>query len=191
MSENFEAEQNTDGANPDIRELSEVPAVEVISRAAVMLMSSAAEKTRPLRRRSVFQPLPGPRRSASRHHGTCRTRYLRRSNTSALMPDPSVKASKPCSARSVRRPRTRTSQERDRARSSPVRSTELATANKTQPTPEDVDAFISRVDDRKRADAVELISLLSAATGEPAVMWGSSIIGFGARHYRYASGHER
>lgn len=44
MSENFEAEQNTDGANPDVRELSEVPAVEVISRAAVMLMSSAAEK---------------------------------------------------------------------------------------------------------------------------------------------------
>ncbi|XGU20337.1 hypothetical protein ACETU7_05510 [Rhodococcus sp. 3Y1] len=34
----------------------------------------------------------------------------------------------------------------------------MATANKTQPTPEDVDAFISRVDDRKRADAVELIS---------------------------------
>jgi len=66
----------------------------------------------------------------------------------------------------------------------------LATANKTQPTPEDVDAFISRVDDHKRADSVELISLLSAATGEPAVMWGSSIIGFGARHYRYASGHE-
>ena len=32
--------------------------------------------------------------------------------------------------------------------------------------------------------------MLSAATGEPAVMWGSSIIGFGARHYRYASGHE-
>ena len=43
MSENFEADQNTD-ANPDVRELSEVPAVEVISRAAVMLMSSAAEK---------------------------------------------------------------------------------------------------------------------------------------------------
>lgn len=29
---------------PDVRELAEVPAVEVISRAAVMLMSSAAEK---------------------------------------------------------------------------------------------------------------------------------------------------
>lgn len=32
------------GAEPDVRELADVPAVEVISRAAVMLMSSAAEK---------------------------------------------------------------------------------------------------------------------------------------------------
>ena len=37
---------------------------------------------------------------------------------------------------------------------------------------------------------MELISMLSAATGEPPVLWGTSIIGFGARHYRYASGHE-
>lgn len=44
MSENIEAHQNTDDTNPGVRELSEVPAVEVISRAAVMLMSSAAEK---------------------------------------------------------------------------------------------------------------------------------------------------
>jgi hypothetical protein len=27
-------------------------------------------------------------------------------------------------------------------------------------------------------------------TGEPAVMWGQSIIGFGSYNYRYASGHE-
>ena len=26
-------------------------------------------------------------------------------------------------------------------------------------------------------------------TGEPPVMWGTSIIGFGTYHYRYASGH--
>lgn len=32
------------GAEPDVRALADVPAVEVISRAAVMLMSSAAEK---------------------------------------------------------------------------------------------------------------------------------------------------
>jgi hypothetical protein len=27
-------------------------------------------------------------------------------------------------------------------------------------------------------------------SGEPPVMWGPSMIGFGFRHYRYASGHE-
>ncbi|RZL24235.1 MAG: DUF1801 domain-containing protein [Rhodococcus sp. (in: high G+C Gram-positive bacteria)] len=67
----------------------------------------------------------------------------------------------------------------------------MATANKTQPTPDDVGAFVDRIADPvKRADSAELISVLSAASGEPPVMWGTSIIGFGARHYRYASGHE-
>ena len=27
-------------------------------------------------------------------------------------------------------------------------------------------------------------------TGEPAIMWGPSIVGFGSYHYRYDSGHE-
>ena len=29
---------------------------------------------------------------------------------------------------------------------------------------------------------------MGSMTGEPAVMWGSSIIGFGSYHYRYDSG---
>ncbi|MCJ0904209.1 DUF1801 domain-containing protein [Rhodococcus sp. ARC_M6] len=67
----------------------------------------------------------------------------------------------------------------------------MATANKTAPSNDDVAAFVERVADPvKRADSVELISMLSAATGEPPVLWGTSIIGFGARHYKYASGHE-
>lgn len=33
-----------DGSSPDVRELADVPSIEVISRAAVMLMSAAAEK---------------------------------------------------------------------------------------------------------------------------------------------------
>ena len=41
-----------------------------------------------------------------------------------------------------------------------------------------------------RADAEAACALLEEATGEPATMWGPSIIGFGAYHYRYASGHE-
>ena len=32
--------------------------------------------------------------------------------------------------------------------------------------------------------------MLERVTGEPAVMWGPSIVGFGRYHYRYASGHE-
>ncbi|MQY21145.1 hypothetical protein NRB20_42540 [Nocardia sp. RB20] len=38
------SEPTTAADEPDIRELADIPAVEVISRAAVMLMSSAAEK---------------------------------------------------------------------------------------------------------------------------------------------------
>lgn len=63
--------------------------------------------------------------------------------------------------------------------------------NKTQPTTASVDAFIEAVPNaRRRADAKELLALMSELTGEPAVMWGPSIIGFGRYHYRYASGRE-
>ncbi|MGW6378904.1 DUF1801 domain-containing protein [Rhodococcus sp. NPDC055112] len=63
-------------------------------------------------------------------------------------------------------------------------------ANKTQPTGADVDAFLGTLpDDATRADCERLIDLMRTATGEPAAMWGSSIIGFGDRSYRYASGH--
>lgn len=67
----------------------------------------------------------------------------------------------------------------------------MVSENKTQPSNDDVGAFVARIADPvKRADSLELISMLSAATGEPPIMWGSSIIGFGTRHYRYASGRE-
>lgn len=62
---------------------------------------------------------------------------------------------------------------------------------KTVPTGEPVATFLDGVaDPRKRADADRLIALMRAATGEPPAMWGSSVIGFGAYHYRYATGHE-
>ena len=46
MTESFVPEPDSpdDLDSPDVRELAEVPSIEVISRAAVMLMSSAAEK---------------------------------------------------------------------------------------------------------------------------------------------------
>lgn len=62
---------------------------------------------------------------------------------------------------------------------------------KTKPTPVAVADFIAAVPDPvRRADAEALVALFEAASGEPAAMWGSSIIGCGSYHYRYASGHE-
>ncbi|GAA3820644.1 DUF1801 domain-containing protein [Cellulomonas soli] len=42
----------------------------------------------------------------------------------------------------------------------------------------------------RRRDADRLVSLYTGLTGQPARMWGPSIIGFGTYHYRYASGRE-
>ena len=62
---------------------------------------------------------------------------------------------------------------------------------KTKPTQADVDDFIASVEKPvRRADARVLRDLMERVTGEPATMWGPSIVGFGSYHYRYASGHE-
>ncbi|HEY0014486.1 MAG TPA: DUF1801 domain-containing protein [Allosphingosinicella sp.] len=64
-------------------------------------------------------------------------------------------------------------------------------ANKTQETAQDVSAFIEGIaDERKRADARSLIGVMERAVGEPARMWGTSIVGFGRYRYRYDSGRE-
>jgi Domain of unknown function (DU1801) len=61
----------------------------------------------------------------------------------------------------------------------------------TGPTGADVDSFLDSVEDeRRREDARSLCALMQEVTGEPPVMWGSSIVGFGRYHYRYESGHE-
>jgi hypothetical protein len=64
--------------------------------------------------------------------------------------------------------------------------------NKTKPTDEKVLDFIEHFVDaeKKKKDSLALIEFFSQHTGEPAVMWGPSIIGFGSYHYKYASGHE-
>lgn len=60
-----------------------------------------------------------------------------------------------------------------------------------KPTDNDVDAFLDTVDNTTRkADARTLCALMTEVTGEPAVLWEANIVGFGAYHYRYASGHE-
>src|SRR5262249_35666358 len=42
----------------------------------------------------------------------------------------------------------------------------------------------------RREDARRLCALMQEITSEPPAMWGTSIIGFGSYHYRYASGRE-
>ncbi len=62
---------------------------------------------------------------------------------------------------------------------------------KTKANDGDVDAFIAAVENPQRqADARELRTLMEKITGEPAVMWGSSIVGFGRTRAVYASGRE-
>jgi len=56
---------------------------------------------------------------------------------------------------------------------------------KTKPTEVSVADFVNAIaDEQKRADTFVIIGLMSEASGEEAVMWGSSIIGFGNRKYK-------
>lgn len=62
---------------------------------------------------------------------------------------------------------------------------------KTKPTEIAVDAFIAAVEpDSKRQDGEVLERLFHKVTGQPAKMWGPTIVGYGQYHYRYDSGHE-
>ena len=62
---------------------------------------------------------------------------------------------------------------------------------KTKPTGVAVDQFLDAVPDpQRRADGKALREMIERMTGEPATMWGPSIVGFGSYHYKYDSGHE-
>ena len=59
----------------------------------------------------------------------------------------------------------------------------------TVPTDADVTAFLDEVpDERRRAEGHAMRALMEKVSGEPAVMWGTSIVGFGSRPYTNASG---
>lgn len=64
--------------------------------------------------------------------------------------------------------------------------------NKTQATTQNVDKFIENFvnSEQKKRDSHALIKLMKEVTGCEPKIWGSSIIGFGTYHYKYASGHE-
>lgn len=62
---------------------------------------------------------------------------------------------------------------------------------KTKPTEQSVEAFLASIaDPQKQADARTLTTLMAEVTGAPPTMWGENIVGFGEKHYRYASGRE-
>ena len=63
--------------------------------------------------------------------------------------------------------------------------------NKTKPTKVTPARFIAKVaSEQRRKDSKELVAMMRDVTGEPPKMWGTSIIGFGTHHYKYASGRE-
>ena len=57
--------------------------------------------------------------------------------------------------------------------------------NKTQPNDASVDSYLAGIqDDQRRADCLTVLALMQELTGEPAVMWGKNMVGFGRFHYR-------
>jgi uncharacterized protein DUF1801 len=62
---------------------------------------------------------------------------------------------------------------------------------KTKPTEVAVDDFIDKVENpQRREDGKKIRAMMERITGEPARMWGPTIVGFGSYHYKYDSGHE-
>lgn len=67
----------------------------------------------------------------------------------------------------------------------------MGQANKTVETDAAVEDFLAGVTpEERRADGRVIATLMAQFSGEPARMWGPSIIGFGRYHYRYESGRE-
>ena len=62
---------------------------------------------------------------------------------------------------------------------------------KTKRNDGDVRGYLESVaNKRRREDSLVMLELMREITGEPPEMWGSSIVGFGSYHYKYASGRE-
>lgn len=63
--------------------------------------------------------------------------------------------------------------------------------NKTIETQNSVDDFLLAItDEKKRSDFSLMIKLIAEQSGFEPKMWGPSIVGFGAYHYKYESGRE-
>jgi hypothetical protein len=63
--------------------------------------------------------------------------------------------------------------------------------NKTRATALSVSKFVAAItDDTRRKDCKAVVALMKKVTGERPTMWGTSMVGFGKYHYKYASGRE-
>ena len=62
---------------------------------------------------------------------------------------------------------------------------------KTKLTDASVDDFLNSIkDEQVRKDCWTIVDIMQKATKAKPQMWGSSIVGFGSYHYKYASGRE-
>ena len=62
---------------------------------------------------------------------------------------------------------------------------------KTKPNDQSVEDFLNKVpDEKKRQDSFAILELMKQVTGDEAIMWGDSIVGFGTYKYKYATGRE-
>lgn len=62
---------------------------------------------------------------------------------------------------------------------------------KTKRTNASVSAFLHAIpDERRRNDCAHLARIMKQVTKKKPEMWGTSVVGFGRHHYKYASGRE-
>ena len=62
---------------------------------------------------------------------------------------------------------------------------------KTKQTKASVAAFLKSIADRqRREDAMAVAEMMKTVTRTEPKMWGTSIVGYGSQHYKYASGRE-
>jgi len=62
---------------------------------------------------------------------------------------------------------------------------------KTKVNKANVEKFLNTIkDEKKREDSFTVLELMKQVTKAEPRMWGSSIVGFGEYHYKYASGRE-
>ena len=57
---------------------------------------------------------------------------------------------------------------------------------KTKPNEQGVETFLNLIEDKQERED----SFMKSLSKDDPVMWGSSIVGFGTYHYKYASGRE-